>query len=283
MPHTLGTHRAEPPRPSGAGPSRALRYARLAYYAVYAPVFLYSMYVQLIVLKGPGRTPIPASVNFGRDSVFLTFHGNFHCTWYACLCLLNAFLTLDPARHSRRPNGRRRDRSSIAVTVERTVHRWTGPLFPLASFVGLAYYLILHFHPLTRLRARTVPDYDEKMALLHLVPLLFVLGDSLLKDEELIRKHGMSKSRATRTICAYGVMYFAWSCFCVSQNGGHWPYPFQPQFSAIQHLTFVSTVLLVAAYLTKFGYRIQARLDKRRRRRLAYEAKTRGISVGRVA
>lgn len=34
-------------------------------------------------------------------------------------------------------------------------------------------------------------------------------------------------------------------------------------------MLFLASVLLVATYLTRFGFRIQARLDKRRRRRLA--------------
>lgn len=139
------TKRASARSLSPHAPSRALRWTRLLYYSITAPTFLWSLYVQLVVLKGEGRVPIPASVRFGRDTVFLTFHGNFHCTWYACLCLLNALLDLDPARRLRRV---KRDKSAIARAVERTVHRWTGVLFPLASFVGIAYYLILHFHPL---------------------------------------------------------------------------------------------------------------------------------------
>ncbi len=203
-------------------PGRALRWARLLYYAVFAPTFIYSLWVQVVVMKGPGRTPLPASLGFGRDSVFLTFHGNFHCTWYACLCLLNALLDLG----TRVRRGKRlRARSRVARLVERITHRWTAILFPLAAFVGIAYYLILHYHPLTRLRATTVPDYDEKMALLHLVPLLFVLGDSLLKDEDSMKRHGLKRSTALIGICTYGVLYFIWSCFCVFKNGGHWPYP----------------------------------------------------------
>ena len=89
----------------------------------------------------------------------------------------------------------------------------------------------------TRLRARAVPDYDEKMALLHLVPLLFVLGDALLKDDDLARRHGMSERRSIRGIVAYGVAYFAWSCFCVFLNGGHWPYPVR--ISAIPNFLFL--------------------------------------------
>lgn len=198
-------------------PGRALRWARIVWYSFFAPTFLYSIYVQLVVLKGPDRTPLPASVGFGRDSVFLTFHGNVHCTWYACLCLLHAFLDLD--RRSRRSRGR------VARVVERTTHAATGSLFPLATFVGLAYYLILHFHPLTRLRARAVPDHDEKMALLHLVPMVFAVGDALLKDEVLARRHGFSQQAACRAIAVYGAVYFLWSCVCVYMNGGHWPYP----------------------------------------------------------
>lgn len=128
---------------SGTRPGWALRWARVSYYALFAPTFLYSLWVQLVVLKGPGRVPIPASRGFGRDSIFLTFHGNFHCTWYACLCLLHAVLDLGRVRR-----GARKMRSRVARAVERAVYKWTSILFPLASFVGVAYYLILHFHPL---------------------------------------------------------------------------------------------------------------------------------------
>lgn len=244
-------------------PGRALRWIRFGYYCIFAPVFLYSFYVQLVVLKGPGRTPLPASTGFGRDSVFLTFHGNFHCTWYSCLCLLHCLLDF----------GKRRDRKSRdRKLLARMTHRYTPILFPLAAFVGVAYYLILHFHPMTRLRARSIPDYDEKMALLHAVPLLFVIGDALLKDEELTKKYALDKRSAVKGICTYGIVYFCWSCICVYLNGGHWPYPFQKHFSPIHHLSFLSTVLLVAVYLARLGFRITARLDKRRRRRLARTA-----------
>lgn len=47
---------------------------------------------------------------------------------------------------------------------------------------------------------------------------------------------------------------------------------FQTNFTPIQHLLFVGTVLLVNQYVTLFGYRLLARLDKRRRRRLARAA-----------
>lgn len=217
------------------------------------------MYVQLIVLKGPGRTPLPASVNFGRDTLFLTFHANFHCTWYFCLCLLHAVLTL----------GHRRPRSYAARTVEMWCHRATAVLFPLASFVGLAYYLLLHFHPLNRLRAQLVPDHDSKMALLHFNPLMFVVFDSWLKDIDLLAKYGLKKRRATRAIVAYGVAYFSWTAFCTRFNGGHWPYPFQKSFSVVQHLVFVVGSAMFAAYLCRAGFRLHGRLDRRRRRRSA--------------
>lgn len=248
-------------------PPRALRLLRLLFYSIAAPTFLYSMYVQLVVLKGPGRTPLPASMNFGRDTLFLTFHGNVHCTWYACLCLLQAVLTL--------PSGRRRPRSYAARTVEWAVHRFTALVFPLAAFVGLAYYLILHFHPLNRLRAQFVPDHDTKMALLHLNPLLFVLGDSWLKDADLFSKHSFKQRRAIRGIVLYGLGYFFWTSFCVRMNGGHWPYPFQSSFSVMQHLFFVLGSLLFAAYLCRFGFRLHGRLDRRRRRRSASVASDR--------
>jgi hypothetical protein len=263
------THGMRPGDVVISDPGRALRWARFAYYGVFAPLLLYGIYVQLIVLKGPGRTPIPASVLFGRDSVFLTFHGNFHCTWYAVLCFLHALVMLRAKKGSAtalRPNLRR---SAAVRGIERLVHYYTGPLFALGSFVGLAYYLLLHFHPLTRLRARLVPDYDEKMALLHLAPMLFVLGDVVLKDEELVRKYCMSSRRGSRFIVVYGAGYFMWSVFCVWKNGGNWPYPFQPKFTAVQHIMFVSTVLLCATYLTMAGHKIMARLDRNRRRRLA--------------
>lgn len=224
--YSAGRHGGSPSgkKSAGARPGRALRWARLSYYALFAPTFLYSLWVQLVVLKGPGRVPIPASRGFGRDSVFLTFHGNLHCTWYACLCLLHALLDAGRGRRWRRA------RSRVARAVERATHKWTAVLFPLASFVGVAYYLILHFHPLTRLRASLVPDYDEKMALLHAVPLVFALGDSLLKDEELMRRHGLERRSAVRGICGYGAIYFAWSCLCVYINGGNWPYPVRLYF-----------------------------------------------------
>lgn len=242
-------------------PPRALRLIRLLFYSIAAPNFLYSLYVQLIVLKGPGRTPLPATLNFGRDTLYLTFHGNVHCTWYACLCLLHAILSF--------PKSKRRPRSYAARTVEWASHRFTALLFPMAAFVGLAYYLILHYHPLNRMRAQLVPDHDEKMALLHLNPLLFVLGDSWLKDADLLAKHGLKKRRALSAITAYGICYFSWTVFCTRFNGGHWPYPFQKSFSVMQHVMFVLASLLFSAYLSQLGFRLHGRLDRRRRRRLA--------------
>lgn len=253
---SLTAHTAHPPR--------LLRWARFLFYAVAAPTFLYSLYVQIYVLKGPGRTPLPASTAFGKDSVFLTFHGNLHCTWYACLCLLNAFLALANRPHKRR--------SRTARWIEKTVHRFTSLLFPLASFVGLAYYLILHFHPLNRLRAQFVPDHDSKMALLHLNPLLFALFDALMKDAELLARYGMKQRRAVRAIIGYGTGYFSWTVFCTRFNGGHWPYPFQHSFSAVQHAAFLLFSLLTSTYLTRAGFRLHGRLDRRRRRRLAAAA-----------
>lgn len=126
-----------------------------------------------------------------------------------------------------------------------------------------------HCYYRTRLRARSVPDYDEKMALLHAVPLLFVLGDALLKDEESMKRFGLEKRTAIRGICSYGLVYFMWSCLCVYMNGGHWPYPFQRNFSPIQHVAFLASVMLVATYLARLGFKLNAKLDKRRRRRLA--------------
>lgn len=245
-------------------PPRFLRWSRFLFYAVAAPTFLYSLYVQVIVLKGPGRIPLPASVGFGRDTVFLTFHGNFHCTWYACLCLLNAFLALATRPHKRR--------SRTAKWIEQTVHRFTCLVFPIACFVGLAYYLIIHFHPLNRLRAQFVPDHDSKMALLHLNPLLFALFDALLKDAELLARYGMKQRRAVRAIIGYGTGYFSWTVFCTRLNGGHWPYPFQYSFSAMQHVAFLLFALITSTYLTRAGFRLHGRLDRRRRRRIAAAA-----------
>lgn len=205
---------------------------------------------------------MPASLGFGRDSVFLTFHGNWHCTWYACLCLLNAFLAL----------GKKQRQGRTAKYIEFLVHRFTCLVFPLAAFVGLGYYLILHFHPLNRLRALHVPDHDVKMALLHLNPLLFVCGDSVLKDWELLAKYGMRQRRAVRVIMGYGVFYFLWSAFCVRMNGGHWPYPFQEKFNTVQHLAFLLFALGTSSYLTMAGFRMHGKLDRRRRRRLAVAA-----------
>lgn len=254
-----------PSRTSLSAPvPRALRLFRLLFYSIAAPNFLYSLYVQLVVLKGPGRTPLPASMGFGRDTLFLTFHGNFHCTWYACLCFLHALLSF--------PKSKRRPRSYAARTIEWASHRFTALLFPLAAFVGLAYYLILHYHPLNRMRAQLVPDHDEKMALLHLNPLLFVLGDSWLKDADLLVKHGFKKRRATSAIIIYGICYFTWTLFCTRLNGGHWPYPFQKSFSVMQHVMFVLASLLFSAYLSRLGFRLHGRLDRRRRRRLAVAA-----------
>lgn len=253
-------------------PPRALRVLRLMFYLAAVPTFLYAMYVQLIVLKGPGRTPLPASLNFGRDTLFLTFHGNVHCTWYACLCLLHAFISLPGnagAASNSTANGRKRRRSSAARAAEWATHRFTAVLFPLGAFVGLAYYLILHYHPLNRLRAQAVPDHDFIMALLHLNPLLFVIGDSWLKDTELLAKFGLKQRRATRGIMLYGIAYFLWTAFCVRHNGGHWPYPFQQSFSVIQHVMFVLASCLFSAYLCRAGFRLHGRLDRRRRRRLA--------------
>lgn len=135
--------------------------------------------------------------------------------------------------------------------------------------MGLAYYLILHFHPLNRLRAQLVPDHDSKMALLHLNPLLFVLVDAVLKDAELLGRYGMRQRRAVRSIIAYGTGYFSWTAVCTRFNGGHWPYPFQTSFTAVQHLAFLLFALLTSSYLTIAGFRLQGRIDRRRRRRVA--------------
>eukprot|EP00737_Agarophyton_chilense_P000550 gb/GEZJ01000613.1/.p1 GENE.gb/GEZJ01000613.1/~~gb/GEZJ01000613.1/.p1 ORF type:complete len:324 (-),score=39.39 gb/GEZJ01000613.1/:1165-2136(-) len=247
--------------------SRPLRVARLVFYLMAAPNFLYAQYVQLVVLKAPGRTPLPAATAFGRDSVFLTFHANLHCTWYASLCLMYAVLQLG-----------RRVRSRPARAVERVVHRFTTVLFPLAAFVGLAYYLILHFHPMNRLRAVLVPDHDAKMALLHLNPLLFALGDSLLKDADLLAKYAIKQRRAVLFVNVYGMCYFFWTLLCTRYNGGYWPYPFQHRFSPVHHLFFVAFSLTCATYLTRSGFRLHARLDRRRRRRCALSDNDRSSS-----
>lgn len=138
--------------------------------------------------------------------------------------------------------------------------------------MGLAYYLIIHFHPLNRLRAKFVVDHDSKMALLHLNPVLFALFDALFKDAELLARYGMKQRRAVRAIIGYGTGYFSWTVFCTRLNGGHWPYPFQYSFSAVQHAAFLLVALLAAVYLTRAGFRLHGRLDRRRRRRVAAAA-----------
>lgn len=221
------------------------------------------MYVQLVALKGPGRVPLPATLLFGRDSVLLTFHGNTHCAWYAPACLAHALALL---RRSTRPPPPRA--SPLAAALERLTHRYVAAVFALGMYVGGGYYGLLHFLPVTRLRARMIEDYDGKMALLHLGPMLFVLGDTLLKDLDLVRKHALRPAGASRAIMGYGGAYFAWSAFCVWMNGGTWPYPFQPALSPVQHLIFVGSSLLTGSYLAKFSHRILCGVDRRRRRRI---------------
>lgn len=118
-----------------------------------------------------------------------------------------------------------------------------------------------------------IPDHDAYMFLLHGGPGMFVLGDALLKDADLVRRHAMSPAKGARAIVQYGAAYFMWSVFCVTQNGGNWPYPFQPRLSAIQHILFVGVVLVVASYMSKYGAKISGRMDRRRRRRILNEAK----------
>lgn len=249
--------------------ARTLRWARVLYYGAWVPSFIYAMFVQLITLKGPGRTPLPASILFGGDTVLLTFHGNAHCTWYSALCLAHAFILL---RRSTRAPPRRL--SPLFRALERTAHRYSSPLFALGVFVGAGYYLLLHFLPITRIRARMIPDYDGKMALLHMGPMLFVIGDVLLKCADLSARHAMTPFAASRAIAMYGTVYFAWVVFCVSQNGGVWPYPFQPHLSATQHLIFVVASLLIGAYLARYSCGIVAGIDLRRRRRILLDVRT---------
>ncbi|PXF45035.1 hypothetical protein BWQ96_05208 [Gracilariopsis chorda] len=136
---------------------------------------------------------------------------------------------------------------------------------------------------MNRLRAHMVPDHDSKMALLHLNPLLFALGDSLLKDADLLAKYAIKQSRAVLLVSAYGVMYFFWTLFCTRFNGGHWPYPFQMAFSPVQHLMFMALSVSCAIYLTRAGFRFHGRLDRRRRRRLALAEKERSARSRLVA
>lgn len=113
-----------------------------------------------------------------------------------------------------------------------------------------------------------IEDYDGKMALLHLGPVLFAVGDALLKDTELVRRYAIRPEAASRVMMAYGAVYFAWSTFCVWMNGGTWPYPFQPSLSSVQHLIFVGSSLLTGSYLAKFSYRLLCGVDRHRRRRI---------------
>ena len=53
-----------------------------------------------------------------------------------------------------------------------------------------------------------------------------------------------------------------WRCTCSTRQ-------FQRNFSPIQHVAFLASVLLVATYLARAGFKLNAKLDKRRRRRLA--------------
>lgn len=248
--------------------ARTLRWARVLYYGAWAPTFMYAMFVQLVSLKGPGRTPLPASILFGRDTVLLTFHGNAHCTWYSALCLAHAFILL---RRSTRAPPRRL--SPLFRAAERAIHRYSSPIFALGVFVGAGYYLLLHFLPITRIRARMIPDYDSKMALLHMGPMLFTFGDLLLKCADLSARHAMTPFAASRAIAVYGTAYFTWGVFCVNRNGGVWPYPWQANMSATQHLIFVLSSLLIGVYLARYGCGITAGIDLRRRRRILLAAR----------
>ena len=252
-----------------------VKHGRLVLYLIAAPLFILSTYVQFVTLKNPDRIPHPAATGFGRDTVFLTFHGNMLCTFYSCLCLLHALLTLRRKRPSSNPHGNKMKRNNrgrrrnfnLLQAMERITHRYTAPLFSLGFFIGAAYYLLIHFHPATRLRAIMVTDFDLHMALLHLNPLLFVILDILFKNHEIYLKHCGSSRYECRTIRGYGVFYAIWSYFCVWMNGGDWPYPFQREFGVVQHFLFVGVVLLVATYLTRLGRRFMGSLDRNGRGR----------------
>lgn len=246
------------------------KFARLFFYALTAPAFAYGIYVQMVILKHPDRVQSPASQGFGKDTVFLTFHGNVLCAIYAFMCLLHTSLAVRPRwRRKRsivRTKSKNHDRGLVGV-LERATHRYSGPLFSLGFFVGAAYYLLIHFHPATRLRALMVEDFDQHMALLHLLPWSFVVGDALLKNHESWRKHSMGARVDGRYITFYGGGYAVWSYFCVYMNGGDWPYPFQRNFNVLQHFMFVGTVLVVSASLTKIGNRIMGTFDRANRLR----------------
>lgn len=243
------------------------KFARLILYSFTAPAFVYSTYIQLVTLKGPDRTPLPAAEGFGRDTVFLTFHGNILCTIYSLLCFFHSSLSMRPRWRNRRSSSAAQQGRGLLGVLEWATHRYSGPLFSLGFFVGAAYYLLIHWHPATRLRAIMVEDFDQVMALLHLLPFSFVIGDALLKNHDVWTKHNMGVRGDGRCITAYGCCYALWSYFCVYMNGGDWPYPFQRNLNVLQHCIFVGSVLVVSAYLTRFAHRIMGSFDRSSRLR----------------
>ena len=244
---------------SGTNPW-ALRILRVLIYSFAASNFLYETYAQVIVWKGPGR-----------QSLLFTFHVNFHCTWYFCLCFLHSIFTLG-CKQTHANNPKRQLgllMSNVARMVEKYSHQPTAIVFTFASFVCLAHYLLLHIHHLNSMRTQTVPDHDAKMVLLHLNPLMFVLIDYCFKDTHMLAKHGLKKRNATRAINVYSLLYFTWTALYTKYNDGHWPYQFQNSFSVMQHLIFFLWSSLFATVLCRAGFRIHGLLDSRRRMHLS--------------
>ncbi|KAA8494179.1 hypothetical protein FVE85_4154 [Porphyridium purpureum] len=152
---------------------------------------------------------------FGGASVFLTSQANVVLMVYAALLVLHSVFW----PHSVRCR-------ALLAHLQR-------PLFCVGSFVGIAYYALLHNHP--ELAQLGTPEHDPwfwaHMHALHIAPLLFMVLDLLMNRQ---KPHALAADLVI--LYAYSALYLMWSSFCATYDG--FPYPFQRSFSAFDHALF---------------------------------------------
>mmetsp|Transcript_22006 Transcript_22006/g.53757 ORF Transcript_22006/g.53757 Transcript_22006/m.53757 type:complete len:266 (+) Transcript_22006:146-943(+) len=181
---------------------------------------------------------------FGGRFVFLTVQVNFIIAAYVLACLVESVI-------GRRVRG-----------LGRATGRASAVVFPLGVFMGAGYYVLVHFHPKTRMVARAVQDFDYHMHLLHGFPLLFVVADTAF---DALGERGLEydllpalKARVDAAVGSlYAVSYACWTFVCSHFNDGWWPYPFLQSMPLRQKLILYSLFVATIPVLTACGTRLR--------------------------